>query len=324
MIDISVVVPTCNRRDRLLSLLGDLQRSTLRPLEVLVVDSSDSPLPPGDLAPFGDRIRYFESTRAVCIQRNTGIREAKGSWIFLCDDDIEVPADYLTRLAAHLAAHPEAGAVSGLVLEQQQTGRWVSQFPVTSWTGLLWRRVFKLGIWGEIRCRGTFGDLLSAHYRSLGNHISSAGWPVITDFSEPFFRTPVYALGAALIRRDWLIRSPFDERLDRRGYGDNYGVAIGFPAEGIHVVTTASVRHHKEQTERPPPAIAYSKRVLALDLFITSRGELAAGSRSWLLWSLVGNTLFHAGTGNPEMSWASLKTLSLVLARRNPYLAKGN
>jgi glycosyltransferase involved in cell wall biosynthesis len=318
MSDISVVIPTCNRRERLLALLGDLVRLSQPPREIIVVDSSDQPLSPADLAPFGDRVRYLESEKSVCLQRNRGIRAATGSWILLCDDDIEVPPDYLTKLTAHLAAHPEAGAVSGLFLEQA-AGRWEGQFPVRSWAWLCWVRLFQLGLWGEIQCQGALGDLVAEHFRRRGNHISSAGWPVLTDFHGPFFKTPVYSLGAALVRKAWLVASPFDEGLDRYGYGDNFGVAIGFPAEGIHVLTEAFVHHHKSQVERPGAAIGYSKRILALDRFIATRTELRGVRRGWLLWSLLGNALYQAGTRNLEMSWSSLKTLSILLAGRNPY-----
>ncbi|MFL5307757.1 MAG: glycosyltransferase family 2 protein [Polyangia bacterium] len=319
MTDISVVIPTFNRRARLLSLLSDLRQSTLQPREILVVDASDEPLRDDGL---DSRVRVVRTAPSVCAQRNRGIREAQAPWIFLCDDDIQVPPDYLERLAAHVAAQPAAGAVSGLVLEQV-SGRWTAQYPTTSAAALLWSRVFQLGLWGEIHCHGLLGDLLAAHYRSRGNHISSAGWPVVTDFSAPFFRTPIYGLGASLVRRAWLLDSPFDERLDRRGYGDNYGVAIGFPAEGIHVVTSASVRHHKEPADRPPPAVAYRARILALDLFLRSEPGRAWAKRRHLAWSMLGNTLLHAATRNPEMCWASLKTLAAIVSRRNPYLARG-
>ncbi|HSS37819.1 MAG TPA: hypothetical protein VLT58_03520, partial [Polyangia bacterium] len=137
-----------------------------------------------------------------------------------------------------------------------------------------------------------------------------------------FFRTPIYGLGASLVRREWLLQSPFDERLDRRGYGDNYGVAIGFPAEGIHVVTSASVRHHKEPADRPPAAVAYSARILALDLFLRTERGRAWANRRRLAWSVVGNTLLHAATRNREMCWASLAALAAIVSRRNPYLAR--
>ena len=187
---ISVVIPTCNRRTRPFSWLEDLNRSTQPVLEVLIVDSSDDKLKAPDLLAFtGLRIRYFEAAKSVCAQRNMGIREAQGDWIFLCDDDIEVPSDYLSTLLGHLGQYPAAGAVSGLCLEWQH-GQWESQQPVTSARSLLWRYFFQLSIWGEIRLRGPGVDWIVARYRRRGNHISSAGWPVITDFSAPFFRTP--------------------------------------------------------------------------------------------------------------------------------------
>lgn len=318
MIDISVVIPTCDRRDWVLNRLDNLDRSALRPREILVIDASDAPLSETDIRRFRGWVRCLTSHKSVCAQRNRGIREARGEWIFLCDDDVEVPPDYLARLAEHLAAHPTAGAASGLFLERVGA-EWVGQFPITSPVWLLWVRLFHLGLWGEIHCHGRLADVLAKHYRRRGNHISSAGWPVLTDFAAPFFRTPVYSLGAALIRKDWLLRSPFDEALDRHGYGDNYGVALGFPAEAIHVVTGAFVRHHKAAADRPARASAYSKRILAIDRFIATRPELAGVRGTTLLWSLLGNALYQGSRREFDMCWSTLKTMSILIARRNPY-----
>ena len=317
---ISVVIPTCNRRARLLSLLGDLSRSIHPLLEVLIVDSSDDKLGPDELARFPDlRVRYFESAKSVCAQRNRGVREAKGDWIFLCDDDVEVPTDYLSKLAAHLETVPAAGAASGFFLERRD-GHWESQQPVTSARSLLWRYLFQLSVWGEIQTRGPAIDWIVERYRRRGNHISRAGWPVTTEFSGPFFRTPVFTLGASLVKREWLLRSPYDERLDAHGFGDNYGVAIGFPSEGIHIVTSAFVRHHREDANRLPQAVAYGRRTLALHYFIETRPELAHVKSSFLLWSLVGQFGFHALKNNRPMAreaWATLWTIALG---KNPLL----
>ncbi len=323
--EVSVVVPTCNRRERLLSLLGDLSRSTHPIREILIVDSSDEKLRPADYAHVaGAPIQYVEAGRkSVCVQRNLGIRRARGAWVFLCDDDIEVPNDYLAKLAQHVDAHPEAGAVSGLCLEKDDSG-WKSEFPVTSSPGLLWRYLFQLGVWGEIRPRGPLIDLIADRYRRRGNHLSRAGFPVLVDFSEPYFRTPIYALGASVVRRDWLLGSPYDERLDSHGMGDNYGVALGFPQEGIHVVTGASVRHHKEATNRLVDAEAYARRLMALHYFIRSRTELVTMNvqERFFLWSLFGQIVFHTGARNRRLAIAATSTFITVIRGQNPLLAR--
>ena len=170
---LSVVIPTCNRQERLLSLLGDLSRSTLLPLEVLVIDASDVKLDSAELARFvGLNIRHIESSvKSVCVQRNVGIRSARGEWVFLCDDDIEVPHDYISRLAKHAEDHPEAGAISGIVLEKEGAG-WRGTWPVTSCWELLWAHAFGLSMWGEIFARGPVIDGIVNGYRRRGNHIS--------------------------------------------------------------------------------------------------------------------------------------------------------
>lgn len=318
---ISVVIPTCNRRQRLLSLLDDLSRSIHPLLEVIVVDSSDEALGAADFGPFPElRVRYLTSRRSVCVQRNLGIQQAKGDWIFLCDDDLEVPPDYVAKLADHAAHHETAGAISGLVLEREH-GHWISQRDVTSARSLVWRYMFHLGVWGEIHLHGPFVDRVANYYRRRGNHITRAGWPVITDFSAPFFRAPIYGLGASLVRRTWLLDSPYDERLDPHGFGDNYGVALGFPSEGIHIVTGAVVHHHKEGSNRLPDATAYTRRTLALHYFIRTRPELAArSSAAALVWSLAGQAAFHLLKGNRQMTCAVVATLATIARGNNPYL----
>src|ERR1700752_5286163 len=105
--DISVVIPTCNRKTRLLSLLQNLDHSTYRTAEVIIIDSGEEKLISEECAMFKNlKIQYVSSERSVCIQRNIGIQNSKSSWIFICDDDIEVPSDYLQKLTDHILQVP--------------------------------------------------------------------------------------------------------------------------------------------------------------------------------------------------------------------------
>ena len=319
--EISVVIPTYNRPERLRSLLGNLNRSAHPLREVVVVDSSAQRLRPEAFVDFHRLgIVYLSAARSVCVQRNVGIRVATAPWVFLCDDDIEVPPDYLTRLAAHAEAHPACGALSGLVLEQRG-GVWSGQFPETSSLVLAWKFLFEMGMWGPIRGRDPLARAIAGICRGRGNHIARSGWPVITEMEGAFFRTPIYALGAALVRRDWLLASPFDESLDSHGLGDNYGVALGFPPEGIHVLNDAPVYHHRAEANRIADGVAQERRMLALDYFIQTRRELGDARTAHLLWSLVGAAILHAASGNRTASRAMLRAFARVVTGRNPYRA---
>ena len=108
----------------------------------------------------------------------------------------------------------------------------------------MWQYVFKLSIWGEINCGNNFiAKRIKEYYQQTGNHITKAGWPVITNFSGEYFITPLYSLGASLIPKDWLVQSPFDEVLDPHGIGEHYGVIAGFPLQQIHVLNNTFVYH---------------------------------------------------------------------------------
>ena len=318
---ISVVIPTCNRKLRLLSLLGNLNGSIYPISEVIVVDSGEDLISFDDYSAFGNiRIEYIQSEKSVCIQRNLGIQKAKSGWIFLCDDDIEIPTDYLGKLVSHVETHPEVGAVSGLWL-QKEKGEWVANYPENSTMRLFWKYFFQLSIWGEIKsaANNSLIKKIKTYYQKKGNHISRAGWPVLTDFSGNYFITPVYSLGASLVKKEWLLHSPFDEVLDRFGIGDNYGVIADFPVPVIHVLNHAVVYHHQEPMNRLQRSLQYYRRALALDYFIRVKKSLAGVKRRWLLWSLTGNLLRFIFSGNWRMLKPGFKSIWKIASGQNPY-----
>lgn len=317
---VTVVIPTCNRKDRLLSLLGNLDRSTCPISAVIIVDSGEDRLLPADYASFSHwPIHYLLSEKSVCIQRNIGIRRAETPWVFLCDDDVEVPPDYLQQLVAHATAREDAGAISGIFL-QKEGDEWQGSYPVKTSGLLIWKFVFRLGFWGDIQCSDNIiTKRIRKYYRSKGNHIARSGLPVLADFSGASFIAPVYTLGAALVRRDWLLQSPFDEVLDRYGIGDNFGVCLGFPGNGIHILNKAFVYHHKTPVNRIQRPLQYFRRALALDYFIQTIPALEHCKRSWLLWSLTGNLLGFLMAGDGIMIKPAFKSLLLIALGRNPY-----
>ena len=325
---ISVVIPTADRKKRLLSLLVNLDRSTYPIHEVIIVDSGNDRLEPADYSSVKSfPIYYIASERSVCIQRNTGIKQARTEWILLCDDDIEMPDDYLQKLSTYINDHPGTGAVSGVWL-QKNGNTWTASYPETSAKQLIWKYFFRLSIWGPINCSSNNLVIkrIKQYYQRKGNHITKAGWPVITNLSGDHFFVPVYSLGASLVKKEWLLHSPFDEVLDRHGIGENYGVIVGFPGAGIKVLNNACVYHQQETTNRLMQPLQYYRRVLALDYFIQTKRTQKNIKRRLLLWSLMGNMISFVFSGNKSMIHAGFKSMWDVLWNKNPYpkAAKNN
>lgn len=290
--------------------------------EVIIIDSGEDRLDKSQYEHFSNlHVQYMLSAKSVCLQRNLGIRIARSPWIFICDDDIEVAPDYLNILSNHLNIHPECGAVSGVWL-QIEKNQWTATYAVHSAGNLLMKYIFQQGIWGEISCRSNnfFIQRIKKYYSRKGNHISKAGWPVNTVFTGEFFKCPVYSLGASLVRRDWLLQSPYDEVLGQYGIGDNYGVILGFPYPVVHVVNKTSVYHHREPTNRLKSSLQYYRRVMALDYFRRIKRKPDHVSKFWLLWSLAGNCINFFLARQWSMTKNSIKAIVLIFFNCNPYI----
>jgi GT2 family glycosyltransferase len=110
--ELSVVIPTFNRKDTVLQVLDALGRQTLRTAsyEVIAVDDGSRDGTPGLLTEYSASYGLQVLTQAntgPAGARNRGVRAAKGEIIvFLGDDTVPEPE----FLEVHLRSHREAGA----------------------------------------------------------------------------------------------------------------------------------------------------------------------------------------------------------------------
>ena len=329
-ISVSVVIPTRNRLASLHRALTALEHQQRRPDEVIVLDASDSP---PDASTFATgypelKLAHFRAAPSVCAQRNEGIRRARSTHVLLLDDDIEAPPDYLVRLVAAIEQDPSIGAVTGVWSEPNAKGQFTDAFLAPSFRSLLINFIAQRTVWGDIEAATANTitrlplALLKRWYRYRGNTWSLGGWPLLTQVRAPVARTAIYTLGSALVRRDWLLASPYDERLSAHGIGDNYGVALGFPGErAITLLTDLTVRHHKEPENRLDRTSAYYERVLALHYFMRRSPRFSRINHAFLVWSLLFAAAEFRVRGRANAFRTAVRALRDVVVGRNPLFA---
>ncbi len=331
MTSVSAVIPTRNRFESLCRCLASLDAQTHLLKEVLIVDASDEPLDEKTLAARFARLNLIviRSAPHVCAQRNSGIRRASGTHILLSDDDIEYPPQYVATLIDFLASHPDCGAVCGVLLEPSSRGLQDVTSQTLNVIQLCWRFIFQLTVWVDVESIQTSlpGEIplkwLKAHYRRRHNTFTLAGWPLVTQIGGDHFRTAIFGLGASVVKRDWLLASPFDETLDSFGIGDNYGVAINFPGTvPITVVRNVSAIHHRSEVNRLTETAAYFQRILALHYFMTRSDKFTVVNRVWLMWSLLGNLVIQIVRCDFHRAYATVRASVLISMGRNPYLVR--
>lgn len=115
--EVSVVIPTRNRRDLVARAVRSVLAQTV-PVQVVVVDEASTDGTAERMASFGDAVKVVRHERPLgaAVARNDGVATAIAEWVAFCDDDdVWAPGKLAAQLAA-LAASPEARwSVAGAV-----------------------------------------------------------------------------------------------------------------------------------------------------------------------------------------------------------------
>jgi glycosyltransferase involved in cell wall biosynthesis len=98
---IDVVIPSIGRKLYLHDVLKDLSEQTLLPQNVIIVEQNPDPTSQTELDylqndswPFRIIHKFIHKTGA-CNARNIALNEVKSSWVFLADDDIRIPNNFI-------------------------------------------------------------------------------------------------------------------------------------------------------------------------------------------------------------------------------------
>ena len=102
---VSVIIPTYNRPDRLRTALASVLAQEYRDFQIIVVNDGATPVEPVIAAFNGDgRITLInhDRNRGLAASRNTGLRQATGTYVCYLDDDDRFLPDHLRTLVDQL------------------------------------------------------------------------------------------------------------------------------------------------------------------------------------------------------------------------------
>ncbi len=125
--DISVIICTYNRAEslrRTLQTCCDLVIPAGVTWELLVVDNNSSDQTKSVCQEFAANLplRYiFEPQAGKSFALNRAIQEAQGDLLFFTDDDVDLPAEWLTVGVATASKHPDASFIGGRVIPRWET-----------------------------------------------------------------------------------------------------------------------------------------------------------------------------------------------------------
>ncbi len=118
---LSIIVLTYNSRRHLKPLLESIAKQTYQPIELIVVDNASSDdtvayLREQKVRPV-DQLIVNSTNEWFAAGNNRGIRQAKGDYLYICNDDIVLTKQYCQTLVEVLEDKPECAMVGGKLLK---------------------------------------------------------------------------------------------------------------------------------------------------------------------------------------------------------------
>ncbi|HME06681.1 MAG TPA: glycosyltransferase [Bryobacteraceae bacterium] len=135
---ISAVIPAYNGARFLKKVLADLRAQTLVPDEILVVDNGSTDDSAAVAEAAGARVLRQSTNSGFCRAVNRGMEEARGDWLVVLNNDVELRPDWLAELVRG-AIEGGARFATGKILSAQERTRVDGSFDAVCLGGCAWR-----------------------------------------------------------------------------------------------------------------------------------------------------------------------------------------
>ncbi len=132
-LETSVIICTRNRPSDLAHMLTSLQRQTVAPTEIVIIDSSSTPVIENALIKplwtkefFLAKLIYRHTAPGLTYQRNQGVKHASGEILYFFDDDVILSPYYLEEMNRSFIDYPSYAGGMGSIAPISAYRPWVN------------------------------------------------------------------------------------------------------------------------------------------------------------------------------------------------------
>lgn len=131
--NVSVIIPTKNRYNDLITCMDSLNSQTYQVQELIIIDSGDQKLNTKLNIDKCDKyyklnIRYFNYVSSLTAARNMGILQSKGDIILFLDDDVVLDKNYIDNIIQIFENYGNVGCVCGDIVSDAVRSRGLSRY----------------------------------------------------------------------------------------------------------------------------------------------------------------------------------------------------
>jgi GT2 family glycosyltransferase len=138
MASVTAIIPTWNRADLLQSILTNLAAQTRPPDQVIVVDNGSTDATPLVARQFRVDLIAFPENRGFAFAVNEGVRQARGEWLLIVNNDVILEPEWLERLLRS-AEEENAPFAAGKLLRTNELGVLDGSWDLISRAAYAWR-----------------------------------------------------------------------------------------------------------------------------------------------------------------------------------------
>jgi GT2 family glycosyltransferase len=135
---VTAIVPTWNRSDLLQSILKNLAAQTRPPDQVIVVDNGSTDATPLVVREFAADLIAFPENRGFAAAVNEGVRQARGEWLLIVNNDVILEPEWLERLVRS-AEQENAYFAAGKLLRTNEISVLDGSWDLVSRAAYAWR-----------------------------------------------------------------------------------------------------------------------------------------------------------------------------------------